>query len=308
MAADLKRMLSGDFSKNLNRELYRNNAISLMQQQPENSGNQITEEDLKEIAPRQLDLFANPPANRPNSSISPPNPDPTPPPVQKSPEQPAEPRPYSGILQEHHKQGSLVTEQNGQTGFLKERYRDDAIFKSLELNSIQMQKAKLYIEIRDTYHSLYNYEAKERKENADLRQLLNQHYDTFVKRYGHLNDRKNLDLIKMDTGGREILSLEHSENGKTVKADIFKQPVVFNPNEIIQADTSIEALSASLNRFGEVNIEYMLSLLPDKSAEETVEELHGRIYYNPLIGNYETSDRFIAGNVVEKTVALETHL
>jgi hypothetical protein len=64
------------------------------------------------------------------------------------------PSPYSGILQEHHRQGSLVTEQNGQTGFLKERYRDDAIFKSLELNPLQEQKAKLYIEIRDTYHSL----------------------------------------------------------------------------------------------------------------------------------------------------------
>jgi N12 class adenine-specific DNA methylase len=141
-----------------------------------------------------------------------------------------------------------------------------------------------------------------------LRQLLNQHYDTFVKRYGHLNDRKNLDLIKMDTGGREILSLEHSENGKLVKADIFNQPVAFNPNEITQADTPIEALSASLNRFGEVNIEYMLSLMPDKSAEETVEELHGRIYYNPLIGNYETSDRFIAGNAIEKAEALEQYL
>jgi hypothetical protein len=78
------------------------------------------------------------------------------------------PRPYSGILQEHHKQGSLVAEQNGQVGFLKERYRDDAVFKSLELNPSQTQKAKLYIEIRDTYHSLYTYEAKERKENPDL--------------------------------------------------------------------------------------------------------------------------------------------
>jgi hypothetical protein len=103
------------------------------------------------------------------------------------------PRPYSGSLQEHHKQGSLVAEQNGQTGFLKERYRDDAVFKSLELNPLQEQKAKLYIEIRDTYHSLYNYEAKELKENANLRQSLNIHYDTFVKRYGNLNDKKNLD-------------------------------------------------------------------------------------------------------------------
>jgi N12 class adenine-specific DNA methylase len=218
------------------------------------------------------------------------------------------PRPYSGILGEHHKQGSMVAEQNGQIGFLQERYRDDAVFKSLELNPVQEQKAKLYIQLHDTYHTLYNYEAAELTENKELRQSLNEHYDTFVKRYGNLNDRKNLDLIKMDAGGTEILSLERSREGQFVKADIFSQPVAFNPNEITQADTSIEALSASLNKFGEVNTEYMLSLLPEKSTEEMLQDLHGHIWYNPLVGNYETSDKFIAGNVVEKAEAVAKHL
>jgi hypothetical protein len=52
----------------------------------------------------------------------------------------------------------------------------------------------------------------------------------------------------------------------------------------------------------------MLSLLFDKSCEEIIEELYERIYYNPLINNCETSNRFIAGNVIEKTEALETYL
>ena len=86
-----------------------------------------------------------------------------------------DPRSYSGQLHEHLKQGSLVID-NEQIGFLKERYRDDAVFKSLELNPVQKAKAELYIQIRDTYHSLYNYEAKELKENADLRQSLNTQY------------------------------------------------------------------------------------------------------------------------------------
>jgi N12 class adenine-specific DNA methylase len=218
------------------------------------------------------------------------------------------PHPWSGNLQEHHKQGSLVVEQNGQTGFLQERYRNDALFKSLELNPLQTQKAKLYIEIRDTYHTLYNYEATELKENADLRQSLNIYYDDFIARYGNLNDRKNLDLIKMDAGGMEILSLEHAVNGKLEKAGIFIQPVAFNPNEVTLANTSEEALSASLNKFGEINTEYMLSLLPEKSAEEILHDLHGRIHYNPLINNYEVSDRFIAGNVIEKAEAVERYL
>jgi len=219
-----------------------------------------------------------------------------------------DPRPYSGYLYEHLKQGSLVI-NNGQIGFLKERYRDDAIFKSLELNPIQKAKAEQYIIIRDTYHTLYNYEAKELKENAELRQLLNKQYDSFVKQYGNLNDRKNLDLIKMDAGGTEILSLERAKNGKFEKADILSKPVTFNPDGDIQkVETSIEALSASLNKFGVVNTGYMLSQLPEKSREEMMEELSGRIYYNPTIENYETSDKFIAGNVVEKAEALEQFL
>jgi len=170
---------------------------------------------------------------------------------------------FSGFLNDWHKQGSLVTD-NGQIGFLKERYRDDAVFKSLELNPLQTQRAEQYIKFRDTYHLLYNYEAVERTENAGLRRSLNELYDDFTHRYGNLNDRKNLDLIKMDAGGQEILSLERFDNGKFVKADIFSQPVSFSLNEVVELTDSIEALSASLNKFGEVNAEYMLSLSTHK--------------------------------------------
>jgi len=246
-----------------------------------------------------------------NKSKSPP-----PAPAPKPRENNAGPRPYTGILQDFHKQGSLVI-YYGQAGFLKERYRDAGFFMPLNLNPVQNDKAIQYIRLRDDYHNLYNYEAKEQKEYKELRESLNKRYDRFVEQYGNLNDKKNLDLIKMDAGYREILSLERlslSGGLKSVeklsweKADIFKEPVAFNSNKIQQVDTSIEALSASLNKFGEVNTGYMLSLLQEKSTEEMIEELHGRIYYNPFIGNYETSDKFIAGNVVEKVEKLEQYL
>jgi len=250
---------------------------------------------------RQLDLFSLPQKNETQTN-------PNPPAIKEKPaELPIEPRPFAAAVREFHKQGSLVID-NGQAGFLKERYRDDALFMPLELNPLQKQKAELYIQFRDTYHLLYNYEATERVENKDLRVSLNMLYDDFVQRYGNLNDRKNLDLIKMDAGGTEILSLEHSVKGKLEKAGIFTQPVSFNPNEITEVANSQEALSASLNKFGEVNTEYMLSLTPEKNREEMLEDLHGRIYYNPLIRNYEVSDKFIAGNVVEKAEAVEQYL
>ncbi|MDR3338991.1 MAG: N-6 DNA methylase, partial [Candidatus Symbiothrix sp.] len=252
---------------------------------------------------RQLSLFSQP-AQTPVT--------PKPSPVEKPAAPPVEPRRFIEKLEEFHKQGSLVTDK-GQTGFLKERYRDDAVFMPLELNPLQKVKTEQYIQLRDAYHHLYNYEASERKENKELRQSLNELYDTFTKRYGNLNDRKNLDLIKMDAGGREMLSLEQVPpleglRGALVKADIFKQPVSFNPNEITQADTSIEALSASLNKFGEVNLDYMLSLMEEKSTEEVLHDLHGRIYYNPLVDNYEVSEKFIAGNVIGKAQVIEKYL
>jgi N12 class adenine-specific DNA methylase len=359
MAADLKKMLSEDFEKKFNWDLYYGNTVDanlhygksareldweenslgfddlfsiqdFSEQQPQTVQQEpvmslydlfgFSEEERKQLntkkkgkkkpqstqgKPVQLNLFAQPAQNTAqtvNRPTSPQTPQPAPPSAL-----PIEPRPYSGALQDFHKQGSLTID-SGQVGFLKERYRAAAVFMPLELNPLQKQKAELYIKFRDTCHSLYNYEAIERTENKDLRQSLNEHYDTFVKRYGNLNDRKNLDLIKMDAGGQEMLSLEHSRNGKLEKADIFKQPVAFNPNEITEVANSMEALSTSLNRFGEVNTEYMLSLLPDKSREEMLEDLHGRIYYNPLICDYEISDKFIAGNVVEKAEALELFL
>lgn len=38
----------------------------------------------------------------------------------------------------------------------------------------------------------------------------------------------------------------------------------------------------------------MLSLLPDISEEEMLFELHDRIYYNPLEGEYEIAEKFIS--------------
>lgn len=218
-----------------------------------------------------------------------------------------DPRPYSGELHPFHKQGSLVEDQ-GQVGYLKERYKDGAEFQPLDITFDQKAKISRYIELRDTYHTLYNHEAKHLTEHASLRGNLNICYDNFVKRYGNLNDKRNLDVIKMDARGREILSLERSVDGKLQKADIFHQPVAFNPNELKIVDTSDEALIASLNKYGEVRLDYMDSLLPTKNRDEIIHDLEGRIFFNPLVQNYEVRDRFIAGNVVEKAEAVERYV
>ncbi len=65
-----------------------------------------------------------------------------------------------------------------------------------------------------------------------------------------------------------------------------------------------EALSASLNKYGTVNLDYMREIT-DSTAEDLLTALQGRIYYNPLVTGYEIKDRFIAGNVIEKAERIE---
>ena len=138
----------------------------------------------------------------------------------------------------------------------------------------------MYIEIRDAYYHLYNNEAETLTANPALREMLNRLYDNFTERFGRLNDKRNLDLIKMDARGTEILSLERYIDGKARKADIFERPVAFNPDEITHADDASEALVASLNKYGRVEPHYMASLT-GTTVEGILGELKGRIYYNP---------------------------
>lgn len=202
-------------------------------------------------------------------------------------------------LPKHYKEGSLVTDADNRIGYLRDLEGFRPMFHPLELSLQQQKRASLYIEIRDTYHHLYLNEADTLRENPALRQMLNRLYDDFTEKFGNLNDPKNLDLIKMDTGGREILSLERYREGKAVKADIFERPVAFNTREITHADNARDALAASLNKHGVVNLEYMASLTGG-TEENLLTELKGKVYFNPLVGGYEIADKFISGNVISK--------
>ena len=208
------------------------------------------------------------------------------------------PRKFSEDIQHFHQNGSMVVD-NGQVGFLSEVRKNGATFTPLPIKPEQEKRAMLYITMSETYQQLYHYEAETHEENADLREHLNEYYDEFVDRYGNLNEKQNAKFILMDANGRDALALERGENGYFVKADIFDHPVSFAVDEVTSVDTPMEALSASLNKYGEVNLEYMGSLV-DMEQDAMIDSLAGHIFYNPLVANYEIADRFIAGNVVQK--------
>ena len=221
----------------------------------------------------------------------------------KGPERDMSPRPFSEDIQFFHKNGSMVV-QDGMVGVLSDVRKTGATFNPLEMKPEQEKRAMLYITISETYQQLYNYEAETHEPSEHLREHLNQYYDEFVERYGNLNDKRNVRFIMGDANGRDTLGLERSENGMIVKADIFDHPVSFSVDEVTSVDTPMEALTASLNKYGGVNLEYMSSLV-DMDEDTLTQNLEGHIYYNPLVENYEIKDRFIAGNVVAKAEAVK---
>ena len=215
------------------------------------------------------------------------------------------PRAYHRTPEMHLREGSLVADWGRHNiGYLKDITPYGATFQPLDLKGYQKEKALLYVSLRDAYERLYRYESNRHEANVPWREHLNTCYDEFVMRYGNLNAKQNVKLVMMDAGGRDILSLERAENGKFVKADIFERPVSFAVESHTNVGSPEEALSASLNKFGTVNLDYMREIT-DSTAEELLTALQGRIYYNPLVTGYEIKDRFIAGNVIEKAERIE---
>ncbi len=217
------------------------------------------------------------------------------------------PRPFDEKLESFHREGSMVLDSARNIGVLKDLTKYGATFMPLDLNMEQKEKAVLYIALRDAYQKLYTYEAEEQTENKQMRESLNVYYDAFFIRFGNLNAKQNVKFILMDASGRDMLSLERVENGHFTKSDIFDHPVSFSLDEVSHVDSPEEALTASLNKFGRIDLPYMTEL-SDMPEQELTEALKGRIYYNPLIDGYEIADRFIAGNVIEKAERIEEWL
>ena len=217
------------------------------------------------------------------------------------------PRPFDEKLESFHREGSMVLDSARNIGVLKELTKYGATFMPLDLNMEQKEMAVLYIALRDAYQKLYTYEAEEQTENKQMRESLNVYYDAFFIRFGNLNAKQNVKFILMDASGRDMLSLERVENGQFTKSDIFDHPVSFSLDEVSHVDSPEEALTASLNKFGSIDLPYMTEL-SDMPEQELTEALKGRIYYNPLIDGYEIADRFIAGNVIKKAERIEEWL
>ena len=212
-------------------------------------------------------------------------------------------RPYTGVMAEWLKDGALVSFE-GQIGNLRIRksrhYDDTAIdFDPMPEDGVNTYRAKDYIPMRETYFELSNKEREEKVEHPQLRERLNELYDNFTAKWGYFHDNDNREFFALDTLGVEVFTIETLNGTEFSKADIMREPVAFKK---ICADTILtpaEALASSLNFYGCVDMQYIIRSTR-QTLEDIAENLKGSIFYNPVTGEWEAKDRFIAGNVIEK--------
>ncbi|MCD8233389.1 MAG: LPD5 domain-containing protein, partial [Cloacibacillus porcorum] len=134
-------------------------------------------------------------------------------------------------------------------------------------------------------------------------------YDRFAKRYGIINSRSSAQAFKGDSGYYLLCSLEilDDERKKVVRlADMFTKRTIRRSETPVHAQTAEDALAISISERAGVNMGYMLTLLGDKSEEDVVKELEGRIFRDP-IGTlreeknvYVTADEYLSGDIAEK--------
>jgi N12 class adenine-specific DNA methylase len=133
------------------------------------------------------------------------------------------------------------------------------------------------------------------------RSKLNQQYDRFSADHGPINTRANQLALSGDPDLPFLMALEDFDatTQTATKAAFFTQRTLDPEAEITHADTASDALIYSMREKGHVDVDYMAKLT-GKETKRIIDELVGRIFFNPESSQWETADEYLAGEVVHK--------
>jgi N12 class adenine-specific DNA methylase len=206
-------------------------------------------------------------------------------------------------LKPFYEKGTLVLFE-GKAGTIGEPQNGQALFTALETND-RLAYYRSYILLRDTYLQLSALETEFKVAYPDLRSDLNRYYDAFLENYGELNRQGNRSRLLLDAafGFKILSSLELKQQEKFLRSDIFDGPV-FARDEEFKTEDPADALARCLNDTGRVDLGLICGIT-GLSEDEAIYQLEKQILLNPGNGNWETTDAYLSGNVVEKMKAAE---
>ena len=188
-------------------------------------------------------------------------------------------------------------------------YRDNDIMRKVTDTGLKLKRMIGLHEIRQATFDLINAQVANctDKELDAYQKKLNDVYDSFVDKYGHVQDNVNAKAFANDDDYNTIRALEilDKKTGQLRKAEIFTQRTITAEKEITQVDNPEEALHVSLDKKGKADIEYMAELC-GKKPDDVITALSGLIYRDPLkvddtpYSGYVDKSEYLSGNVREK--------
>jgi len=205
-------------------------------------------------------------------------------------------------IKPYYKNGMLLIE-HGRLGWLE--HLDEKLGRAdFVPHSVQSRLSFFsdYLRLRDEYLEF------SAQPGEHLRISLERSYDSFQRKHGLLNEPQNARSILEDRsyGSMMLGALERRQGQHYVKADILLETTP-QKNEAFHTEDPLEALARCLNDTGEVSIPDIARFM-NTEEKDVLEQLKTRIYYNPQSRNWETTDKFLSGNVVEKLDAVQSSL
>ncbi|GAA8567162.1 hypothetical protein HpDR60_13950 [Helicobacter pylori] len=186
----------------------------------------------------------------------------------------------------------------------------------------QDSRLKAYLKIKDALNDLTSAELNPLSSDFELenkRAKLNLVYDGFVKKFGYLNENKNRKDIKQDLYGAKVLGLEKDfekeitprsakmqniepRQAQAKKAQIFFERTL-NPKKELIITNAKEALIASINQKGGLDLHFIRDHFKTQSLETTIKELlEQKLIYKDHKdnGDYILANDYLSGNVKRK--------
>ncbi len=195
--------------------------------------------------------------------------------------------------------------------------------KPTKINSkVQDSRLEAYFKIKDALNDLTSAELSPLSSDLELeskRVRLNLVYDEFVKKFGYLNENKNRKDIKQDLYGPKVLGLEKDfekeitprsakmqnidpRQAQAKKAQIFFERTL-NPKKELIITNAKEALIASINQKGGLDLHFIRDHFATQSLETTIKELlEQKLIYKDHKdnGDYVLANDYLSGNVKRK--------
>lgn len=146
---------------------------------------------------------------------------------------------------------------------------------------------------------------------SKAREKLNKQYDSFVRKYGYINDKTNVRQISGSPIAGRLLALEQKYKAGTKgkestaeKAPILTERTAYPATDDLNISTTSDALASSLRKFSFADIKYMASVL-GKSENAIIKELGDKLFKDPVSEQYVPRDEYLSGNVRQKLAFAE---